>query len=331
MKKVLIGLGVVVLGYLVLCLFGSKEVNIERNVVMDHPADSVYQEIVSFENWEHWSPWLQMDSNVVITYSGTEGVGSSASWSIDNEMVGKGKQTIIEVVPGEYVVVELEFEGQGSAEAYFKINAMDDSTSDVKWGFHMETPFLARGFMQFIDFEKELGPMYETGLNSIDYYLDEEVKSQMAAAKKRETEHGISSVESISAQKLIEEPTQIKPVDTSTELFINGDVGVILADAIDNDLTSRAFDHVVLEKESGGDCEEQDLGNDVMVLNDHESRFIKMRMSIVWKNEAKEKITNYKEYELAPMERINVGCTEVAAGKNNKVRWNIIHTVYADR
>lgn len=330
MKKVLIGLVVVVIGYLVLCMFGSKELNVERNVVMDHPADTVYEEIVSFKNWEHWSPWLQMDSNIVITYSGTEGVGSSASWSSENEMVGKGKQTIVEAVPGEYVKVELEFEGQGSAEAFFEIQPMDDSTSDVKWGFHMETPFLARGLMQFIDFEKELGPMYETGLNSMDHFLDEEVKAQAMAEQEYSEEESISSVGETDVKKIQEGNSDIERVGDSEEPFINLEVGTLMADAIDNDLTGRAFDHIILEKESNGDCEKKDLGNDVMVFNDHETKTIMVRMSIVWKNDAKEKFTKYREFELAPMAKIMVGCTEVKPIHNDKVRWNIIHTAYKE-
>ena len=46
MKKVLLGLGILVIGYLILCMFGSKEVDLERSVVMEHPADSVYKEII---------------------------------------------------------------------------------------------------------------------------------------------------------------------------------------------------------------------------------------------------------------------------------------------
>ena len=114
------------------------------------------------------------------------------------------------------------------------------------------------------------------------------------------------------------------------EPFINQEVGDFIVKAKDNDLTSRAFDHIILEKEPGGVCDNLNLGNNVLLFNDHKSKTITVRMSIIWKNDVKKKFTKYKEFELSPMTKFNVGCTEVKMGSNNKVRWNIIHTAYKD-
>lgn len=171
MKKGIIGVGVVIAIYLAMCAFGSSEVRVERKLQMNHSAHEIYQEIVSFRNWQNWSPWLQMDPNIELSYEGTEGVGSSSSWVSNHEKVGNGSQTMVEVIPDEYILIDLIFDGQGGAQADFKINALTDHSSSVTWGFLMKTPFLARGFMMFIDFDTELGTMYETGLNSLNAHL----------------------------------------------------------------------------------------------------------------------------------------------------------------
>lgn len=327
MKKVLIGVGIVLVGYLLLCLVGSKTMRVERSQLMSHSAEAVYEQVISFENWEHWSPWMQMDTNIQLIYTGKEGVGSSASWKSKNEMVGSGNQTIVEVVPQESVWIDLEFDGQGSAQAYFAITTIDTSTTEIKWGFLMETPFLARGFMQFIDLDSELGPMYEMGLNSMNNYLKEKKQLEEVVLNSKRSEE-LPATNANRTEGHVESVTEIKTKNRTPEIFINGEEGRLLNDVAENDLTNRAFDYISMDKIAGGVCEELDLGNNVVLENDHNEKAILVRMSIVWKDINKKKVTIYKAYEMAPLSEMNIGCTHVTIGNSTKVKWNVIHTAY---
>ncbi len=329
MKQVIIVLSVllggVIMGYLILCSIGPKNLDIERNRVMDHPAKSVYEQIVSFQNWEHWSPWMQMDSNLQLTYIGKEGVGSSASWISEKDRVGSGTQTMVETIPRRFVLVDLEFKDQGNAQASFEITPIDDSTTKVTWGFRMEPPFLVRGFMLFVDLEEELGPMYETGLRRMDEFLDKEVKMNKEAEAKNKV---LSATDALIEVVEITKSTRAV-VKRTLPSFINEEEGELLTDALGNDLTNRAFEYILTYKKSGGVCGDLDLGNTVWLENDHHEKVILVRMSMVWKNSSKEKTTIYKEYEINPTSQVNVGCTQTTSGEG-KVKWKVIHTAFKE-
>lgn len=65
----------------------KKDYAVERSIVIDAPADVVWQQVNYFENWQHWSPWYAKDSTMEWMLSGTDGeIESGYSWTSENSI-----------------------------------------------------------------------------------------------------------------------------------------------------------------------------------------------------------------------------------------------------
>lgn len=125
-------------GLLVGAFFLPAGTHVERATTIARPPAEVYAMLDSYRRFNEWSPWHGRDPATVYVYEGAErGVGASMRWSSEQSDVGKGRQTIVEVVPDRKVVAKLEFEGQGDAIATFTLTPDGDGTR-VVWGFDAE-------------------------------------------------------------------------------------------------------------------------------------------------------------------------------------------------
>lgn len=347
MKKLLVAVVVLFVVYIGLCLAGPSEVRVSRQMEMGHSSSQIFEQINSFENWENWSPWFELDPNATYEYQRGVGVGSVAKWSSNDPMVGNGQQTIKESDPNKHLLIDLEFEGQGSANAFFNLSNSGKNTL-VEWGFLMKMPFFQRVFGLFIDFEGELGPTFEKGLNNMNAYLDVEelvdeetpepyVEEEMPIEETVSEKEGVanssneSDVDSEDSDIEIIEPELVMEEENDNEIeaeFIISGVGKNIEATKDNDLMNRAFEDISLIKKGEGICSKKSLGSDVILKNNNASQGIMVRVSIVWKDLNKKKQMEYKEYEIQPMEELHVGCSLIYPEEKNKGRWNIIHTEY---
>jgi len=90
MKTILKILGVIVLLLIVytviaLLAFGNNY-HYEKSVVMNAPKEKVWQQINSMKAFNQWNPWMKLDPNMRIVYSGSEGqIGDKYCW--DSKMM----------------------------------------------------------------------------------------------------------------------------------------------------------------------------------------------------------------------------------------------------
>lgn len=166
-KKVLIGLGVVVVIIGLLGIFLPTQQHVEREIIINKPRGEVFTYLKSIKNQEAWSPWLKMDPNAKLGYSGTDGtVGAISTWD-GNKDLGKGVQEIKAITEGERIDVELRFEKpmEGVSMAYFITEDVGEGQTKVKWGFDSEAKFpcniisfFMQGYMEGI-FDKGLADL----------------------------------------------------------------------------------------------------------------------------------------------------------------------------
>ena len=72
--------------------------------------------MASTKSFNEWNPWLQMDPNLKMEYSGTQGqVGDKYCWKSDKQEVGNGCQEITALVPNQKQSTKMVFEGMGDA------------------------------------------------------------------------------------------------------------------------------------------------------------------------------------------------------------------------
>ncbi|WP_447951068.1 SRPBCC family protein [Chryseobacterium koreense] len=121
MKKILkILLAIVVLLVIVMFAVGKKY-HFETSTVINAPAEKVYQHMNSMKSFNEWNPWMNLDPNLKLDYSGTSGeVGDKYCWS-GNDKVGKGCHEITALVPNQ----------KQSTKMVFKEPFESDATSDL--------------------------------------------------------------------------------------------------------------------------------------------------------------------------------------------------------
>jgi len=172
-----LGLGVV--GIIVLILitasFLKKDYNVERDITISKPKDSVFAYIKYLKNQGNYSKWAKMDPNSKMEYKGTDGtVGFSYTWNSQIKDVGQGEQTIKKIVENESIDYELHFikPFEGLADAYLTTETVGNNQTKVRWGFtgHMKYPFNI--FLLVMNMDKLIGDDLSVGLTNLKGILD---------------------------------------------------------------------------------------------------------------------------------------------------------------
>jgi effector-binding domain-containing protein len=164
-KIALIIIGSLVALLLLSGLFVKKEYRVERSVVINAPANVVMEQVRSLKNMQQWSPWAEMDPEMKVTYSGTDGeVGSSTSWT--GEEVGSGKQEVT-LITGNRVETHLTFiePWESESDAYIQLDPESENRVKVSWGLTGSNPYPFNVMGLFMD--GMMGKDFERGLGKL--------------------------------------------------------------------------------------------------------------------------------------------------------------------
>jgi len=165
MKRLLIGVLVLVAVFLVIVAMGPSTYHVERSASIAAPPQTVYAEIADFRRWEGWSPWEKLDPAMKKEFGGAEsGVGATYSW-VGNKDVGEGRMTITEDQPVSRVGIRLEFlkPFPATSQCAFKLAPEGDGTR-VRWTMDGDLNFISKVMCVFVSMDKMLGGDFEKGL-----------------------------------------------------------------------------------------------------------------------------------------------------------------------
>jgi len=163
--RLMLGIAVLLGILFIIGFFLPDHSHIERSVVIDAPQAEVYQLVNTLPEWHKWSAWHAMEPDATWEYS-TPPSGSGSWYSWKGEKIGEGKMTIIEAEPMSRIATEMEFVGQGEAEADFIFEPVGNGQTQVTWTFDSDhSGSMERWFGIMMD--RMLGPDYETGLNNL--------------------------------------------------------------------------------------------------------------------------------------------------------------------
>lgn len=138
MKKFLYVL-LALLALLVVLIFTvSEKYHFEKSIVINAPADKIYPHLSSTRAFNAWNPWLKMDPNLKLEYTGIPGtVGDKYCWKSEKQGVGNGCQEITALLPNEKQSTKMSFEGMG--DAYSDIILSPEGTvTKVTWTLESE-------------------------------------------------------------------------------------------------------------------------------------------------------------------------------------------------
>jgi hypothetical protein len=166
--KILIGLAVVVIGFVVVVVTRPTDFRVARSLVMNAPPEAAFAQVNDFHNWNDWSPWAKVDPNAKVIFEGpASGVGAVFRWD-GNKDIGSGSMTIQESRPSDLIRIRLEFLKPFAAvnTTEFTFTPQGGQTL-VTWSMYGKNGFLGKAIGLFMDCEKMVGPMYEKGLASM--------------------------------------------------------------------------------------------------------------------------------------------------------------------
>jgi uncharacterized protein YndB with AHSA1/START domain len=144
-----------------------RNVIVERTATVSAPPEEVFALVNSLKRSAEWSPWMGLDPNMTVTYSGPdEGVGATMEWTSEDPAVGNGRQEITASVPAERVESALDFGDMGTAEAWFVL-APDGSGTSVTWGLDADMGMNPIGRWMGLMMDRWIGADYEKGLASL--------------------------------------------------------------------------------------------------------------------------------------------------------------------
>lgn len=167
LKKIAIGLLIVIGIAMIIGLFLPSNVNLEKSVVIKATPEVVFDQVNILKNWEKWSPWQKADTMIKVTYNDIpSGKGASYSWTSPNKNTGTGTLTISKVVPNELIVTILDFKNRGLGESGYKFEKVAEGTK-VTWYFKSDVgnnPFVK---VMVAASKGMMGEMFTQGLNDI--------------------------------------------------------------------------------------------------------------------------------------------------------------------
>ncbi|MEO0917942.1 MAG: SRPBCC family protein [Pseudomonadota bacterium] len=149
-----------------------RDVTVARSIEINAAPEAVFPHVNSLKATEGWSPWLERDPNVQLTYNETEsGVGSAMEWASDEPTVGKGKQEIIESIENESVTTALDFGEMGLAQAKFTLDGAGDATT-VTWSLDTDMGAGPVGRWMGLMMDSWVGGDYEQGLTNLKVLVE---------------------------------------------------------------------------------------------------------------------------------------------------------------
>ncbi len=171
-KKLLIGLAVVIVGIIIVSRFQPDGYTVERSATIAAPPEVVFEHVNNFEKWQQFNAWGDSDPNAAYTYNETEsGVGANFHWKGNSDM-GEGRMTILERKPNEYVKVDLSFiePFEGKAIAEFLLEPSEGGTKLTE-RTSSDHNFFSKIMCMFMDMDKMIGDKYEEGFARMNKVL----------------------------------------------------------------------------------------------------------------------------------------------------------------
>jgi hypothetical protein len=182
LKKILIGLAVVVVAFVGYAATRPTEYRVERSATLAAPAEIVFDQLSDFRKWGAWSPWEKLDPNMKKTFEGpARGVGATYSWQ-GNDKVGKGKMTLVKEEAPKLVGIKLEFVEpfESVADTTFTVTPESSEQSQVSWAMDGKNNLIGKMFGVFMDMDKMIGADFENGLAQLNVVAKAEAEKKRA-------------------------------------------------------------------------------------------------------------------------------------------------------
>lgn len=120
----------------------GKHYHFETSTVINAPIEKVYEQASASKKFNEWNPWMKLDPNLKLTYSGNQGeVGDEYCWE-GNDDVGKGCHIITALEPNKKVATKMMFKEPFESDATSDIVlTKEGNTTKVTWSMDCELDY----------------------------------------------------------------------------------------------------------------------------------------------------------------------------------------------
>lgn len=185
LKKVLIGVAVLVLGVVVVISMQPAEFKLERSAVVSAAPEHAFAQVNDFHQWAKWSPWDNVEGdNLKRTFGGPEtgGVGATYAWVGDK--TGEGNMKITESKPAEHIKIDLNFTKPMTASNITEFHfAKEGEGTKITWTMSGKHDFMGKAFGLVMNMDKMVGGDFEKGLAGIKTQAEAAHGQALAEAK----------------------------------------------------------------------------------------------------------------------------------------------------
>lgn len=120
---------------LVAALFIRKKYNAQSEIIINAPAQKVFDYLKQLRNQDTFNKWVMVDPDMEREFRGTDGtVGFIYAWN-GNKQAGEGEQEIKAIEEGKKIETEIRFVRPFAAIAYADMTTepLSDNETKVTW------------------------------------------------------------------------------------------------------------------------------------------------------------------------------------------------------
>lgn len=159
---------------LVIAVFVKKDINVEREIIINKNKDEVFSYVVLLKNQNNFSKWAKIDPKMETSFKGTDGtVGFISAWRSLNSNVGAGEQEITKISESriDYEIRFLE-PMEMTSTSYMIVEKINENETKVKWGFNSRMKYPSNLMLLFMNMEQTIAADIDEGLNNLKNILE---------------------------------------------------------------------------------------------------------------------------------------------------------------
>ncbi|OPZ19149.1 MAG: Polyketide cyclase / dehydrase and lipid transport [Bacteroidetes bacterium ADurb.BinA245] len=155
-------------------LFISKDLQANKEIVINKPVDEVFGFIKYLKNQQLYSKWAALDADMKNEYNGIDGQPGFVNHWVGNKKVGEGEQEITAIEEGKAIYTDLRFIKPFKSFAKVKMTAeaIDASSTKVSWGFQSKMNYPLNIMKLFMNMNEMIGKDFSTGLANLKNLLE---------------------------------------------------------------------------------------------------------------------------------------------------------------
>ena len=155
-------------------LFISKDLQANKEIVINKPVDEVFGFIKYLKNQQLYSKWAALDADMKNEYNGIDGQPGFVNHWVGNKKVGEGEQEITAIEEGKAIYTDLRFIKPFKSFAKVKMTAeaIDANSTKVSWGFQSKMNYPLNIMKLFMNMNEMIGKDFSTGLANLKNLLE---------------------------------------------------------------------------------------------------------------------------------------------------------------